>query len=209
MEERKKVGRKKRSKKTRREGADRAREMCKIIKNLQGKTADELLREVNMEQDLPIDIVELLGRLGISSVPMNFENITKDRTVDARKILGAVVSNGSNLAIFYDNTASLNRKRFTMAHELAHCCLHIDPEAPFHIEWRTDEKDKNPKEKATDIFAGELLIPANKLQEVYDKLLVPYVETLAELFAVSKEVMKARLEYLGMGVEWRNKECST
>ena len=55
---------------------------------------------------------------------------------DAGSILGAAFSNGNNLAIFYKKNESLHRKKFTIAHELAHCCLDCPNDESSHIEFR-------------------------------------------------------------------------
>lgn len=52
----------------------------------------------------------------------------------------------------------MRRQRFTIAHELAHCCLHIDAnQKKNYIELRSENigiEDEN-KEKLANIFAGD------------------------------------------------------
>ena len=59
-----------------------------------------------------------------------------------------------------------------------------------------NDSQKDQHEKEADIFAGQLLVPLKRLQEVYLKLAVPSSITLASKFAVSVNVMEARLDYL-------------
>ncbi|MFR7477207.1 ImmA/IrrE family metallo-endopeptidase [Frisingicoccus sp.] len=54
------------------------------------------------------------------------------------------------------------------------------------------------KVSATDIFAGELLIPEPLLKEIYSKFYLPSLKTLAKIFHVSTNVMAARLDDLSM-----------
>lgn len=168
--------------------------MCKILKRIHGKTAEELLNEYHTYDTVPIDLEELAKRIGISVLPMDFS--TLEKKLNRKDILGLVLTSGDNAAIFYRKTDSINRIRFTIAHELAHCC-YLDPATKEpHIEYRIDENDKDEFEKQMDIFAGELLIPLNKLKEIYMSLSLPSSKALAEKFGVSIKVMEARLNYL-------------
>lgn len=88
------------------------------------------------------------------------------------------------------------KQTFTIAHELAHCCLHIKDYDRPHIEFRLADEEKDRKEKDADIFAGELLIPLKRLRKVYTDLTVPTSSALASSFVVSISVMEARLDYL-------------
>ena len=140
--------------------------MCKVLEKIHNKTAEELLKEYDVYDSLPIDLEKL------------------------------VLTSGNDAAIFYRKTDSVNRKRFTIAHELAHCC-HLDPATTEpHIEYRIDEDKKDEFERKMDIFAGELLIPFKKLKEVYMSLEIPASAVLAKIFNVSVSVMEARLNYL-------------
>lgn len=168
--------------------------MCRIIEKLHGKTPEELLIEYGVYDTLPIDLDKLAKNIGISVIPMNFSNIEKK--LKKKDILGLVMTDGDNAAIFYRETDSINRIRFTIAHELAHCCI-LDPSKnKLHIEYRSDEVEKDDKEKEMDIFAGKLLIPVKKLKEVYMSIPFQSSIVLAKEFAVSVNVMEARLNYL-------------
>lgn len=170
-------------------------DMCKILRKIHNKTADQLLKEYGVYNTLPIDLEKLAIGIGISVLPADFSEIEKK--LDKKDILGMVRTDGDNAAIFYKQDTTENRLRFTVAHELAHCC-HIDPDnckTP-HIEYRIDENKKDETEKQMDIFAGELLMPLHKIKEVYMSLPVPSAVTMAKLFKVSVSVMEARLNYL-------------
>ena len=176
--------------------------MCKKLKELDGLTPNEILLSSGANS-VPISIHSILRRLGISYRAMDFtpyeqnnENLISSRG----KILGAVTILGDDICILYRKDDSSNRIRFTLAHELAHCCLDSKSlRDKGHIEFRFDENSTNPKEFAANVFAGELLIPKNPLVDLYNKLIVPAVDVIANEFQVSINVMKARLEYLGLG----------
>lgn len=178
--------------------------MCKTLEKIHGKTPDELLMEYGVYDTIPIDLESLVKSIGISVLPMNFTKLEK--RLKRNDILGLVLTSGNDAAIFYRETDGINRIRFTIAHELAHCC-NIDPNnnEP-HIEYRLDEKDKDADEKKMDIFAGELLIPFHKLKEEYMKMSLPNSVDLAKRFQVSVSVMEARLDYLKISYYSENME---
>lgn len=170
--------------------------MCTILNKIRGKTAEQLLIENNIDINPPIDLDLLLNNIGISSIGMDFKQVEKQANFETDSMLGAAVSKGENLAIFYRAKDSINRKRFTIAHELAHCCIHTDSLCEDHIMLRKELDNDGIEEKA-NIFAGELLIPYKILDKIYKKLLMPPSLTdLSALFQVSTNVMEARLKYL-------------
>lgn len=185
--------------------------MCKVLKSIQGKTADEILRTYGENDSIPIDLEKLLLNIGISALPFDFSNIEDKSNINRGDMLGAVVADGDDAVIFYRMDDSLNRQRFTIAHELAHCCLHAVTDDNPHVEFRRSEKEDEHEQEA-NIFAGSLLIPLNKLREIYMKLPVPRSTILASKFAVSTNVMEARLNHLkisyfdkdGNAVEYAN-----
>lgn len=206
--------------------AERTRStMNKILERLQGQSANKLLKYAHCEDKIPVDIVGLAENIGFKLNDIDFTELEQDdafkQMVQERgHILGAVFVDDDIIQILYqdhftDKPSSgriyteqetknnlSKRQRFTIAHEIAHCCLHMQPDDDIHVEYRMDlDNYVTDKEHDANVFAGELLIPElllNRLYEVYDTIKhTPAVETLSEMFAVSKSVMKARLDYLG------------
>lgn len=168
--------------------------VCKILKKIHGKSPEELLKKYDTYETLPIDLERLAINIGISVIPFDFSEM--EQKIGKKGILGLILTAGDNAAIFYRKSDSLNRVRFTIAHEIAHCCA-LDPTTKEpHIEWRMDESEKNDFEKEMDIFAGRLLIPLEKLKQVYLSLEKPASAVLSQKFGVSVSVMEARLNYL-------------
>lgn len=171
---------------------------CELYK----KTADDILRACDQEDSVPVDIKAILEKLNISAIPLDFyemEKKLKGKYRD-RKILGAMMSTDDKAAIFYNQNdkKDSHRARFTVAHELAHCCLHgPDP----HIEFRMDGECESEEELAANTFAGELLIPEKSLQKIIAQLIVPSITALADIFDVSFNVMKNRIIHL----KWNDK----
>ena len=175
--------------------------MCKKLKELDGLTPEEILL-IGGEDKYPVNIQKILKKLGIKSGAMNFHSVEEKipNVVESRgPILGAVTIIGDNVNILYSEGSTENRMRFTLAHELAHCCLNASSLKRGHIEFRFDGNASDPKELAANIFAGKLLVPEESVRKLYDSLLVPAADVMAREFKVSTHVMEARLEYLGLG----------
>lgn len=178
------------------------KQVCKILREINGLSAETIIERYGDHNAYAIDIVKILNNIGIKFEPRDFSNIEVDHlknTVKERgSVLGAVMADPKHLTIYYRKDAGMNETRFTLAHELGHCCKTMKTTDDFHIDFRFDEKSTEPNEVEANIFAGELLIPTNKLLEVYEKLGITSLSKLAEKFIVSTNVMKARLEYLGL-----------
>ena len=173
------------------------------LKLLRQSSPNDLLYKFDLGNVFPVDIMKLLEKLDIKVIPYDFSNLEKNdyknQVIEKGIILGAAVHSGDRIGLFYRQDDSEKRKRFTLAHELAHCCLHMDENTPEHIEFRNDQANINDKkEYDANIFAGELLIPEGPLRYALENLIMPKVEILAQIFGVSLNVMKARLKYLNI-----------
>ena len=185
--------------------------MCRKIRELNGKTPVELLAISNQTGVFPIDVAEICYRMGIHLVPFDFNVLKKENEYspdggESRKeILGAIIVKGDDLAILYKSDDMVNDRRFTIAHEIAHSCLHMKPDNQFHIEFLTDcqsEQEKETEQQA-DRFARRLLIPADSLWKVIGdagRVSPKTVSTLSTLFMVSEEVMWNRLRELEISI---------
>lgn len=178
--------------------------MCKPISDIRYKSAQELLALGNQVDKVPVDLKKLLMKLKISCLSHDFSALDAARKAVIgpsyeNSILGALVTNGDRAVIFYREGDQIDghRYRFTIAHELAHACLAHYPigESSVHLSFRTDKADSQ-EEIDANIFAGELLIPEDALKRVINELIFPSVQTLSNIFAVSQNVMLARLEHL-------------
>lgn len=177
--------------------------MCKAISQLKNMSADQILKLCGQSDNVPVDLKVILQKLGISAIPMDFSgaerNILQKLNCNVQ-ILGAIATRGDQAAIFYDkkNQRHSHRSRFTIAHELGHCCLNniVLEDGKTHIDYRIDGIEQGEDEIAANIFAGELLIPETSLYQTIDKLLIPSIHVLAGIFDVSDNVMLKRLEFL-------------
>lgn len=175
----------------------------KVLEMLNSTSAKDLLYKYNLDNSFPVDIRTLLDKLDIKVIPHDFSNLEKStyksEVLEKGAILGAVVSTDEKIGIFYNKHDSETRIRFTLAHELAHCCLHPE-DVREHIEFRSDDKNPNEKEREANIFAGELLIPEEPLRYAVENLINPKIDILTQIFEVSSNVMKARLEHLNIKI---------
>lgn len=174
--------------------------MCRKLKELCGLTPEDILNTY-WEKDrnvYPIDIAKILYEMQIRVQPYDFSKF--DEECLGNNILGAMVANNSDLALLYRKGDTPNRSRFTLAHELAHCCLtHLSDVQMPYIEFRHDGVVTDQKEIDANVFAGALLIPDKELRKVLSSEYpdsIPQLKKLSEIFAVSFNVMKGRLRHL-------------
>jgi len=136
----------------------------------------------------PVDVKDLVYSLGIDIVYADppFPN----------KVLGAFISlkeeYGKGLIILQPNIMP-ERERFTIAHELYHAL--IRPNLSF---FSSDQKALKAHEREANIFASELLMPKSKVLAAYNSG-CRTVSSFAEIFWVSKQAMKIRLQEVGLG----------
>ena len=166
------------------------------LKELNGLSAEKILSKCGQMENVPVDLDDIINKLGIYKYPTTFENIEK---VENRgKISGLVLLNNDNdIGIFYKEDDPMVYKRMIIAHELGHCCLHGEILKDGYIEFFHNDKNNNDsQEQEATIFASRLLIPKKQLKKIHKKLLKPSIEGLAEIFQVPKKLMKMRLQEL-------------
>lgn len=103
-----------------------------------------------------------------------------------------------DIGIFYDINAPIDQKRFIIAHEIGHCCLHGDTLKKGYIEFLHKDGYENMHETEATTYAARLLIPEQSLFSVYNKLILPSLDGLASIFKVPRHLMKHRLSELGL-----------
>ena len=194
--------------------------MCLILEKIKNKTPEFLIKEYYGKNTVSIDVVELAQNIGINLSGVDFtemerSDLFKEEVSKSGNILGSVYVEGDDVTISYSNRLSnktllkqltevekadklKKRQRFTIAHEIAHCVLHMSNENGYHIEYRTEQSNYiNPKEYDANIYAGKLLMPTDTVKLVAELLNNQLsLLILSELFQVSKHVVKARLEYM-------------
>ncbi|WP_426235803.1 ImmA/IrrE family metallo-endopeptidase [Pararhizobium sp. DWP1-1-3] len=132
-----------------------------------------------------MDVVGLANRLGIKVYEAAWPDTISGKIQKDRSKGG-----GSGFAIFVNKTHSKKRKRFTIAHEVAHFVLHEDLIGDGIFDdalYRSGLSNK--VEQQANGLAADILMPWQVIQANMDKS----TEELAEMFDVSNAAMTARL----------------
>jgi len=104
------------------------------------------------------------------------------------------------------NPRSKGRLRFTLAHELAHWVLHQgvyagsgQTAAMLEKTAKSSEVDETIERQA-DLLGSIILMPANQVKLAFNRLrfISDIVSEMANIFEVSKQAMKIRLQSLGL-----------
>jgi len=109
------------------------------------QAADDLLNDLEIDQESPVDVFDIVDRLGLWLV---FNRL--------KSLLGAVVPKG-NGGIMLSTQRGPSVQRYTAAHEIGHWILDID-EPAFDAE---DDifYPAADRERLAQLFAGQLLMP--------------------------------------------------
>nr|VFK14259.1 MAG: protein of unknown function (DUF955) [Candidatus Kentron sp. LPFa] len=159
----------------------------------------------------PIDVNRIIQLLGVK--------LDDSLDFDKSSTAGSVSIRESH-AIIWINPIENNympRRRFTIAHEIGHLILHIDPEIGVR-EFIDTKKSLNRKDSYWDSkeyeannFAAQLLMPVDLLSEHGEEIIsshesslgnrkMPvsmFIEKMASRFEVSEPAMKFRLKNIG------------
>ncbi len=161
--------------------------ILKEAKKYQGKSLFDIIR---MYDDLSVLTADL-SQLNINPTPS-----------------GLILFSEEKYKIYIHDGCSENRKRFTLAHEIWHYCLHKDylkDTGPFidndntlyNRPWYFNlSEDLKNKEEEANFFAAEILMPWDLVKEAYNK--DDSLQKLADFFSVSTEAMFYRLKNLSL-----------
>lgn len=155
-------------------------------------------------------VLGLLDQHAQTKPPVRIERIAKDLGVELRSgdlgdVSGILVRQGSSAVIGINGTQSLQRQRFTIAHELGHFLLHEGitnhVDKSYRVNFRSIESSQatNVEEIEANFFAASILMPkkmldAQSAEEALDN--DTSVANLARQFQVSRLAMSLRLANL-------------
>ena len=150
---------------------------------------DALLFHFGIEENIkiPVPLEKVIQENKLKLVYADFSSVPKPAT-------GALSRKDNK--IFINNVDTIPRQLFTAAHELGHFILHKDIEDDVLYRSTNPFQVKDPKEQEANAFAAELLMPANQVIKYWDKY--NDLDTMCELFRVSKQAMQFRLSFLGL-----------
>ena len=161
------------------------------------KKAGDLLQEAAMVQ-APVPVDEVARHLGIQV----------DEADLGEECSGMLVRDEDYAVIGVNVKHHEHRKRFTIAHEIAHFVLHggeayID--RPPHIDLRAADSGSGTQQEETEAnqFAAALLMPADQVraavaEQPFDPTRDDELPNLARRFKVSPQAMTTRLIHLGL-----------
>jgi len=143
------------------------------------------------------DLNAILHKLKIRLVIRPLKEFEK--LVDKNGVSGFLLKTGNDYAIFVEESDPIERKRFTIAHEMAHKILnHIDDDEYVSIYFRDDYSSDGTKveEVAANAFAATILMPEKIIRHVYS--LTSDIPMTARYLGVSDSSVRFRLKNLGI-----------
>lgn len=161
--------------------------------------AKEVCDENNIAE-YPVRIVDLCKKYGLSvferplSADVSGFIVVQDQNY---------MSYGTNKVICVNLSDSPRRRRFTIAHELAHYILHREDDDPLYAH--RDAGQGGQIETEANFFASNILMPEHLVREAIDYLNDSMVGTpgkllltkyIADEFVVSEDAAKVRLSQL-------------
>ena len=165
--------------------------------------------------------IEINAPVDVEWIAREFLNIKVETNVslDTKKIVGEIIFEGAGNPVIRVNPVKnsyLPRRRFTIAHEIGHFCLHSSKTGEGFIDsmktMSRTESYWDVKESEANAFAAQLLMPKHLILNEGDAILDEYIyqnngammkvdmfiEKMARIFNVSSKAMTYRLENLGV-----------
>jgi Zn-dependent peptidase ImmA (M78 family) len=159
---------------------------------------------------MPLSPIEILNRSQPDTAPVDVERLAAELGLDIVRqrlsddIAGMIIrdrkrSPESGYTIYINSGDNPRRQRFTLAHEIAHYVLHRD----LIGDGVSDSALYRSKlgewyERQANRMAADILMPVKLVRKYYEtqKGIAP----LAQIFDVSPDAMRIRLEELRLGV---------
>lgn len=122
------------------------------------------------------DARDFLRMFGPTSYPLDVTALARQAGAEVfiaelgENVYGMIEGGASGATIYVDRESPRNRRRFTIAHELGHMVSYKDEaEVPEFVDVRDDEGRGNAEEIYANEFAGELLMPEDKMRDYVDR----------------------------------------
>lgn len=157
-------------------------------------------------------INSLLKKHNLLSPPVSLDKILEGENIKyLEKDLSVFGLNDVDALIYKDKETNIlavnskthlyyEKKRFSIAHELGHLFLHFTNDQKHYIAFRNSQRTEGKQQEIeANIFAANLLMPDEMVEQEYFELELPFLSTLAKKFQVSKAAMKIKLDSLQLG----------
>lgn len=171
---------------------------------------DHLQATSSFTVDAPIDVDGIAKALGFQ--------VEYDDTLESRDVIGEIFFNECRPIVKINpiQNSYEPRRRFTLAHEIGHYCLHSSESmTSFTDSQKTMSRTESywsRYESEANAFAAQLLMPKNLIlrdgREIIDRCkaelgvsAIPaqtFIERMADRFDVSSKAMEYRLKNLGV-----------
>lgn len=155
--------------------------------------ANEIIREVNDSLPSPMTVPVPINRV----VKMYVGDVTIHSIPFHKKLAGVSAFAKKDMetgwVIVVDASESLQRRRFSVAHELGHIVLFPKMDPVFH-----NPRRRSFEETICNRFAGNILMPDVSVRVYYQRHPKPFIESVAECFSVSPLVAGIQLKRLGL-----------
>ena len=146
--------------------------------------AKELIQKYTITS-APVDVESICCEEGIRIISMDMHEI---EDIAKKPIAGAIQKHPQfGYTILVNESDIAVRQRFTIAHELGHFFLHMDKDA---------QENKIITSFRMDSFAANLLMPESLVRQEHARMVIPVSDSLADIFRVSKQAMRFRLDEL-------------
>lgn len=154
--------------------------------------ATDILKRANAYM-IPVPLERVAKHLGVSLTYEPFQG----------ELSGMIAKNGSSVIIGINSLQSMNRQRFTLAHEIGHYILH---DFDMHVDRSFVVRNRDTKsamaidheEIEANRFAAELLMPKDFLEADLDKYDIDIedeaaIKQMADRYGVSLQAMTLRI----------------
>lgn len=180
--------------------------MCQKLQEIHGFQPEHILDRYGKAAPCPVDVKRLLENMRIDCLSADVSTLEHSLQFQAGTILGMAAARGNDLLIVCSNALPPEEANYVLAHELAHCCLHLPVSSEFHVELKTTNDFYScppqsgfdgfslQKEEEADAFAARLLIPEAELRRRLSQHPRPDAKQLAASFRVPVSLAKTRLK---------------
>ncbi len=168
-----------------------------------------IIKDINEETllgDIKGILEEAKNKGFIKGYEIDIEAIVKNKGLKIVRedlpssISGYLKHDENSWLIGVNKNHSLNRQRFTIAHEFAHYCLHRREGSYFEdTTFFRREKDTSLEYKANE-FAAEILMPEELMRDAMSKGVKKIIE-LSNRFSISVQAIKFRGMELGYHIK--------
>jgi Zn-dependent peptidase ImmA (M78 family) len=159
--------------------------------------SDEQAIIQRFQNSLPVDVTSLAEALGIKV----WESSTMPDDVSGKIMRDEKHGGGAKYSILVNSKHPYLRKRFTVAHEIAHYILHREQIGYALTDDALYRSGLSGREEAqANRLAAEILMPQKLINE--HRVFSDNIERLAKLYQVSQEAMRIRLRMPGFMPAW-------